>query len=212
MKQSIDHTFNSLKGHLHSNSHAHTSADAKKQSSPREHVSSLGEYTLCPTTSFSKSDITDELLLRPSLPHIYDGVPTPPTFNSGRPRLTGPNANARTDPHAQRSSQTRGQIFLSELVRKSFRDLYHRARYARFSLSHFIIWFYALCITFSRSSYNLSADTTSNLSLLLPSSPPESLPLANRPRMAGDMNLGSRASHDLWSEWRTVPRLIWLKA
>src|ERR1700691_5850 len=55
---------------------------------------------------------------------------------------------------------------------------------------------------------SLPTPPRSNLSLLLPSSPPESLPLANRhcPRMASDMNLGS--SHDLWSEWRTVANMV----
>ena len=89
MKQSIDHALNSLKGHSHSDSHTYTSADTKKQSSSGEHVSPLGEYTFYPS---SKSDLADELSLkRPSLPHIYDDVPTPHS-NPRRRRSAGQDA------------------------------------------------------------------------------------------------------------------------
>jgi hypothetical protein len=42
VKQSIDHTLNSLEGHSHLDSHTYMSADAKKQLSPGEHIPSLG--------------------------------------------------------------------------------------------------------------------------------------------------------------------------
>jgi hypothetical protein len=42
VKQSIEHTLNSHKGHSHLDSHTYMSADAKKQLSPGEHVPSLG--------------------------------------------------------------------------------------------------------------------------------------------------------------------------
>jgi len=89
VKQSIDHALNSLKGHSHSDSHMHTWADAKKQSSPGEHNSNLEEYTFYTTTSSSKPNTSELLSRQPSLSHISDDKPMPPLSNSWRPRSAG---------------------------------------------------------------------------------------------------------------------------
>jgi hypothetical protein len=77
VKQSINHALNSLKFHTHSDSHSHTLADipSKRHPSPGESASPFGEYTFYPTADVDAND--DSSSRRPSLPHIYDGLPVP---------------------------------------------------------------------------------------------------------------------------------------
>jgi hypothetical protein len=83
VKQSIDHALKSLKSHTHSDSHSHTLADipSKRHPSSGEPASPFGEYTFYPTADVDAND--DSSSRRPSLPHIYDGLPVP----SGSKRL-----------------------------------------------------------------------------------------------------------------------------
>lgn len=116
VKQSIDHTLNSLKGHSHLDSCTYMSADAKKLLLPGEHVLSLGSI-LC-NHHHPCPDLTDKLLSRmPLLPHIYDDIPTPPPSNSQKPRLAG--QDAQSEPPRAPNVPHKLQILSFELVQKS---------------------------------------------------------------------------------------------
>jgi len=113
VKQSIDHALNTFKGHSHSDPHTHmlglggdTNSNMKKQPSPSEPASSLGEYTFyaAPKPDEEGSKEEDNSLSssrRPSLPHIYNDLPLPPlpspsTRTTRRPRSAGQDASSPT--------------------------------------------------------------------------------------------------------------------
>jgi hypothetical protein len=192
VKQSIDHALNSLKSHTHPDSHSHTLADipSKRHPSPGEPASPFGEFTY-PTADVDAND--DSSSRRPSLPHIYDGLPVP--SGSKWPRSAGQDA----EPEPSRAPS--GQRKLGS--KYSLLNLFRKAGDTPNAGGH----------STPDSPYNapstpptpsaspspapgtipLPGSPRFNLAHLSPLSPPESSPLANRhrPRMASDTSLGS---------------------